>query len=433
MICPANSVLSASSCVCVANYVPTRSSFSPDACFLNPVSMAGHGGDSFALTLDAAGAVWAFGATGSSDIFGASASFRHPTLLTSNLVDTSIPGVLAVPATPAGASVIAVSAGQSCGCILYSDTSAGCFGDSNYYNLFFGFINSGSYVTDGSGEVLMGIQQIAAAVGPPGLKAAGGILILREFNGTAGVVTYLISHGNAGNVVDGDNNVIDPISTRNPLQGAVQVAQGSHLHCALMGPQYPVPNAVVCFSFSGTLMLGATPTLDPVTYPAGPSLIYMEEYGSPISASSISVGYAHACAVLTTTINPQVSCWGLNGWGQLAGTPVAGIAVSPSPVSNVATMTFPSSYVLSIYSVSCGYAHTCIVLTNTGYKSGLVRCWGQDGTAGANAASSYTLAQDLVYSGGAQSGTALTDVWSLSAGSFAACVTLGAKESVACE
>lgn len=394
---------------------------------LGVLASAGPGSDSFTLALDGNGAPWIWGT-----FYALNGGFPYPSpvLLSSTTASGESVYTMAIPATPPGATVIAISAGQDCGVLLFSDTTAGFFGDFLVRNSVSTFLSSGYYITDGAGNVLTGIKQAAA---PTYL----GFFLLRNFGAMTGVVTYLIdpSSGLPGNVVDANNNVIDPLNPTQPLQGAVQIAQGWFLSCALMGPRYQQPNTVMCFSFVDPAFLGRKPILDTNVYPYGPSLVSIDGT-SFLRATSVFVGQGHACATIS---GRAVPCWGDNTQGQVFGAAVNGITVSttsiPSGYGSVytATTTFPSSDVLSVQSVSCGAYHTCVLLTDTTNGAGVVRCWGQDGTNGPNAATSYTLNLNVLYSSGPLMGTALTGVTSISAGTWATCATLGSNEAVTCE
>lgn len=317
---------------------------------------------------------------------------------------------------------------------MYSDTSAGCFGDIGHVNLFSDFVNTNGYVTDGrTSTPLKGIRQIVASsavnwqVSPSIVTSFRGILLLRD---RKGFVTFLLNDGPGGNLVDSNNNVVDPLDPTRALQGAVEVAQGGAQACALMGPLYRRPNAVVCFAAAGVSYLGAKLTLDSTTFPFGPSLISVDGRSNYMRATSLSVGYVHTCA---TVGSAEVLCWGATVLGQLAGTPVDDITVTTSVISDafgtaVAITTFDSG----VQSVSCGGAHTCVVLTDAD-DVGVVRCWGNDGTGPTNSSSLsvYALNENVRYSDG--SNRALTGVTSLSAGNAATCVTLGVNEAVTCE
>ena len=75
------------------------------------------------------------------------------------------------------------------------------------------------------------------------------------------------------------------------------------------------------------------------------------------TATSVSAGYRHTCAVLS---GGTVSCWGYGGYGRL-GNGSTSTQYTPVSVSGISTAT----------SVSAGEDHTCAVLSG-----GTVKCWG---------------------------------------------------------
>jgi alpha-tubulin suppressor-like RCC1 family protein len=76
------------------------------------------------------------------------------------------------------------------------------------------------------------------------------------------------------------------------------------------------------------------------------------------AATSVAVGGAHTCAVLS---DGTVQCWGYNGFGQL-GHPTPDVySTTPVTVTGVANAT----------GVTAGYGHSCARL-----ESGVVKCWG---------------------------------------------------------
>ncbi len=80
--------------------------------------------------------------------------------------------------------------------------------------------------------------------------------------------------------------------------------------------------------------------------------------GASATATAVSVGYGHACAVL----DGEVRCWGKNTEGQLG----TGDDVSRSEPVRVTTVTMPTA-------VCAGEAHTCAMS-----MSGAVQCWGRN-------------------------------------------------------
>jgi alpha-tubulin suppressor-like RCC1 family protein len=101
---------------------------------------------------------------------------------------------------------------------------------------------------------------------------------------------------------------------------------------------------------SGQLGAGATSPSRPLPGPVALSA----------AASAIGAGAAHACAILASG---AIECWGANGQGQVSGTSVSAMEVTPTatPVTTGAT------------SVVAGSAHTCALLSDQ-----TVRCWGSD-------------------------------------------------------
>ncbi|MFO0629302.1 MAG: fibrinogen-like YCDxxxxGGGW domain-containing protein [Polyangiales bacterium] len=79
------------------------------------------------------------------------------------------------------------------------------------------------------------------------------------------------------------------------------------------------------------------------------------------NATSVSVGYDHTCARLSTG---AVQCWGYNAYGQLGNSSTA-TSYTPVTVTGISTAT---------NLLSSGYHQTCAVLADTS-----VRCWGYNG------------------------------------------------------
>jgi alpha-tubulin suppressor-like RCC1 family protein len=85
--------------------------------------------------------------------------------------------------------------------------------------------------------------------------------------------------------------------------------------------------------------------------------------GLSSGVSSISPGYEHTCALLSTGI---VKCWGSNRVGEL-GTPTTSVIFVRQPIDVTSLHSATAS------AISAGDNHTCAIMT-----AGGIKCWGYD-------------------------------------------------------
>jgi len=130
------------------------------------------------------------------------------------------------------------------------------------------------------------------------------------------------------------------------VAGATDVSVGNGFACARLAS-----GGVRCWGSNSIGELGNGTTTDVGSTPTSTSGI--------TSATSLSVGYLHACALLA---DGTIHCWGQNFYGQLGDGSNADGDV-PTTVANIANAT----------SVSAGQYETC-----AGLADGTVRCWGQN-------------------------------------------------------
>ena len=130
-------------------------------------------------------------------------------------------------------------------------------------------------------------------------------------------------------------------------------------------------------------------------------------------ATSISVGYNHACAV---DISGRASCWGDNTYGQLGSSDLTS---SDTPVE----VTDSKGIIINDFTeVSTGYSHSCAI-----HRDKTVSCWGlDDGRLGhigqINSKPSPTPTKVA----------GITDVDSISIGHSHTCVIWGEEDKVSC-
>lgn len=167
-----------------------------------------------------------------------------------------------------------------------------------------------------------------------------------------------------GNLQNGDELVGDNEYPKEagdiPTDGPVAQAAIGDQHICI---RYTAGN-VRCWgpNLSGFLGYGHQ---EPVVGP--PADVPDIELGEP--ASQLTCGVNHCCALLESG---EVRCWGNNTVGQLGLGHTE--TVGDNEVPTDADLVNVGGVVLQIVA---GSAHTCVVL-----EGGLLRCWGQNGTAG---------------------------------------------------
>ena len=137
---------------------------------------------------------------------------------------------------------------------------------------------------------------------------------------------------------------LTPVNVSGLPTGVVAVSTGVHDSCALT-----TSGGVWCWGVNTSGQLGNGTTTN--------SSLPVTPVGLESGVRSISVGYAHACALMT---DGTVQCWGANGHGSL-GNGTRTTSLVPAPVAGLS----------GILSISSGGVHTC-VLTD----EGAVKCWG---------------------------------------------------------
>ena len=180
---------------------------------------------------------------------------------------------------------------------------------------------------------------------------------------------------------------------------AKAISSGDYHTCAIRNPD----NSVVCWGYGANGRLGygnqtdvgdnETPgSAGAVSLPAPPGQT------APQSATAITAGGGHTCAILTdpvpitaTTSTSNVACWGYGFNGEL------GIGDRPITTGDTATDTPNLEPAVDLgghlaTAISAGSSHTCALLDN-----GQISCWGYGG----NGRLGYgTMLQNSVYSPG---------------------------------
>ena len=155
---------------------------------------------------------------------------------------------------------------------------------------------------------------------------------------------YYVSISMAFVFIAACNSVNETVDVRIFSQATSVSAGVSHTCAVLSG------GTVKCWGRGSYGQLGDGSTTSTQSTPVSVSSIS--------TATSVSAGYRHTCAVLS---GGTVKCWGYGSYGQLGDGSTTSTQSTPVSVSGISTAT----------SVSAGYWHTCVVLSG-----GTVKCWG---------------------------------------------------------
>lgn len=146
----------------------------------------------------------------------------------------------------------------------------------------------------------------------------------------------------------------------------------------------------------------------------------------PAVAVAVAAGANHTCALIA---NGTVQCWGKNDSGQLGNNSTSNSS-TPVPVSNMSTgVLVPGGNVGR--PLEAGFAHTCVLLTQTNTILRAVSCWGDNGLGQlGNGQANNTTVRSLV----PVNVSGIVAATSLAAGDFHTCARLvpGSTKSLAC-
>ncbi|HEV2786339.1 MAG TPA: hypothetical protein VGV67_08135, partial [Solirubrobacteraceae bacterium] len=276
--------------------------------------------------------------------------------------DDETPGFAGPVDVGAGRTINVIAAGDNHTCALLDDGTVRCWGFGGNGRLGYGTTTDiGDNESPGSaGAVSLGGTAIAISAGEAHTCAVltGGAVRCWGY-GRAGQLGY-------GNIADvGDDEVPSAVAPVD-LGGAkaVTVTVGDSHTCVLLDT-----GSVRCWGFAGYGQLGlgfVPPGENPIIGDnEAPGSVDPVDLGAGRTATAISAGGLHTCAVLDTK---QVRCWGFAGNGQLGYGNMTNIGddEDPAAAGPVNLGTVPSAT-----SVSAAREHTCVLLEN-----GNVYCWG---------------------------------------------------------
>ena len=295
---------------------------------------------------------------------------------------------------PGITTAVAVTAGYAHTCALLADETVWCWGSNQSKNL------GRATGTNGTPAAVAGLSQVKAI--------SAGNATTCAIVGTARAVQCWGANGTSGSMLGrtttGGTNDADPVpGTVTGLSSGVQaISVGGGSACALMSDK-----TLKCWGSNFEGRLGNADN-QATTDTSGPvSVVNLTD------VAAVSVGSAHACAVVTSG---KVYCWGQWESGQLGidlgindyATIVArGQGWTPLEVLNGRAT---SDLFTNAQSISAGSSFTCAVRT-----TGAAWCWGINGSGelGTGSTSQYVLAPVSV--------SGLTDAAVVAASSSYAC------------
>jgi alpha-tubulin suppressor-like RCC1 family protein len=234
-------------------------------------------------------------------------------------IGTLAAGVQTTPSNLPGytSNVSAIAAGHHHTCALTTDGAVSCFGYSWNNNLSPG-INSGAV------DISAGYLHTCALMSYGGVKCWG-------------------RNDSGGQLGDGTNtNRVAAVDVLGLTSGVTAITTGMEFSCALLNT-----GAVKCWGYNGYGQLGDGTNTNRSTP--------VQVSGLTSGVVSISAGQNHTCALLDTG---AVKCWGYNGYGQLGDTTTTNRNV-PTSVSTLSS---------GVQSISVGWEHSCAVLTSGAAK-----------------------------------------------------------------
>lgn len=238
-----------------------------------------------------------------------------------------------IPISVITGNALQIAAGDTNTCVVLTDNSVKCWGDRTNGAIGDNGLMTGSQTTPVAISGGFNFQQISL-----GASHACGVTT------TGGVKCW----GWNANGQLGDNSTTNrktPVNASGLVSGVLKVEAGGSSTCALLNT-----GAVKCWGSNISGQLGDGTKTDRLTP--------VDVIGLSAQASSISVGYGHACAQLVTN---QLQCWGYNT-NQQIGDGYLGYVNKPTNVTGMANGALHGS---------AGSKHACIV-----DSSGALNCWG---------------------------------------------------------
>jgi alpha-tubulin suppressor-like RCC1 family protein len=292
---------------------------------------------------------WGFGAAGQLG-YGSAATVG----------DDETPATMAPLHFGAGRTAQAIAAGDHHSCALLDDAGVRCWGFGGDGRL--GYANSASIGDDepagAGGPVFLGPGRTATAI-TAGTGHTCALLDDRTVRCWGFGGNGRLGYGSEFSIGDDETpGSAGPVNL-GPGRTARAISAGGSHTCALLDD-----GSVRCWGYAvgGRLGYGDYEWIGDDELPGSVGPV---DLGSGRTATAITTGSAHSCAILD---DGTVRCWGYNHFGQLGIASTTGIGDNEPPSAAAALLAGTGGAAVAI---SAGDMHTCAVLNDGG-----VRCWG---------------------------------------------------------
>ena len=239
-------------------------------------------------------------------------------------------------------TVQSVASGYLFSCALLDDSTAKCWGNNEFNQLGNDAATSTqrfpSLIETNSGAPFASISQLALGYSHACVLSQVGTVHCWGDNEMGQL-------GNGSTVASASPKQINNLST-----GVRSIAAGHAHNCAINSG-----GSVLCWGYNAFGQLGTGTNANKTT----PNSAISQEFLPTNSVSSLALGRAHSCALLT---DKTVKCWGNNDYGQL-GDAQAEASLTPVAVNGIA----------NVQQLVSGHAHLCALLLD-----GSVTCWGSN-------------------------------------------------------
>jgi hypothetical protein len=280
---------------------------------------------------------------------------------TNNVGDDETPGSLPPVSLGAGRTAKAITAGSGHTCAILEDNSVRCWGFNLDGRLGLGRVDSiGDDESPGTpGPVNLGPGRTARAI-----SAGGSHTCALLDNGAVRCWGFggngRLGYGKIADIGRTPDATPDTVGPVNLGEGrtATAISAGFGHTCAVLDN-----GGVLCWGFSGDGRLGYG-TANDVGDDELPGMVTPVNLGPGRTAKAINAGFEHTCAVLD---DGSVRCWGVGAFGQLGYGNANAIGDNETPGSVA-----PVALGRAATAISGGQHHTCARLDDAS-----VRCWGR--------------------------------------------------------